>query len=759
MAPGAAPATTVTTATTAPVQVRLDELSPTVVRPGQDLRVQVTVSATAGSGTGPLTARVLTGASAVTGREELASWLHDSSPRPLAGRVATTQQLPAGLPGGGSTTLSLTVPRSQLSRGAPFGAYPLAVEVRSAEGQAGIARTVVPWVGRAEEFEPLRLAWVAPLTLPADPELTAGTDQQVGAAWTRAVGPGGPLQHRLDAASGTPVTWLVDPAVVAPPTRAGGLVTASSPEPAPSLSTPATPSTPTSPTNPTTPALPTPGATSSRTGASSPATSAGSAATAPAAPATPGTAAPSTPSPAPPAASTPAALAGAARDAQQLAARLKALGDDQPLWGLPTHDPDTAALLDSGLDDRLREVLYPSGASPLDAPLGRSLPSSVAWPADGRWDTDRSTQWPLLTGHGAPTAALVSSATVASWRGTTPGAAQRSAGGLPLLAYDERLSAVTAGTRTASDAQLVQEFLGQSLTLLGELPGTRRTALVTIPRDTAMSGPALRRLWTASGTAPWLRQVATSSILGQSPDASGPATGSPHVGVSPLDAERISALEQDAATASGLAQVLPPEQVSAGSWTTGVRDLASARWRGQPGSWETLRHAVTGSLSGTAQGIQVRPSTINFLADTGTIQITVTNALPYAVHGVRLELVPGSPKLRVDRSPGPISVAAGSRTTTQVQVTALGAGTVPLEARLTTPDGTVLGVPTTVDMNVRPTSVWVFVLIAGIVGAILVLGLARSLRRSPTRAQRELGDTHAVADAVLGPHRSPKDLR
>ena len=719
--------------------VRLDELAPAVVRPDQDVTVRVTVSSTSTQASGPLSARVLLGGAPFTQRQALSSWLHATQPRSLATREVATQSLAAGVPAKGSTTATMTIARSALRRGTPFGSYPLAVEVRSGSERVALARSVLPWVSGSQEYEPLRLAWIAPLTLPARRELFAGDVREVGAAWSQTIGDGGVLRQRLDAAVGTPVTWMVDPAVLTPPTGAGGLVTSAS-------------ATPT----------PTPTPTNTTSTSTSPSTRAGVVTPSPAGTSPPGSASPSppasspagqTPPPAPGAASDPLGAAKAAADA--LAGRLKALGDDQPVWSLPAGDPDTAALIRATPDPGLSSVVWPAGSDPLSTVLGRTVTDSIAWPADGSWAEGRTTAWTRTTGGSSPTAAVVSTEAVASpQRQTTPGAAQRSADGTPLLAYDEGLSEVTAGNESSSDTEVVQEFLGQSLTLLGELPGTRRTALVAVPRGTTLSGPALRRLWGATASAPWLRQVDVSSILGQGPQvrqgSQVTSSTTPTRPPSPLDGTTVDELESDLATVEGLRRILPADAPTTRTWTAGIKQLTSSRWRGGSQAWSQLREAVGGSIDAAAHGVQVRPSTINFLADSGTIQITVDNTLPYAVHDVRLELVPGSPKLRVTQSTKSLTIAAGSRTTIQVEVTALGAGTVPLEARLSTPDGIALGSATTVDMNVRPTSVWVFALVAGIVGLILVLGLARSLRRGPTRAQRELGDHEAVADAVLG---------
>jgi len=127
---------------------------------------------------------------------------------------------------------------------------------------------------------------------------------------------------------------------------------------------------------------------------------------------------------------------------------------------------------------------------------------------------------------------------------------------------------------------------------------------------------------------------------------------------------------------------------------------------------------------------------VNFFADRGVLQVTVVNDLAVPVHDVHLTLTPAQPRLLIEQQPGPLKIGAKSRTNVPLDVTAIAAGLVPIEAVLTTPNGTPLGQNARVDVRVQPTSTWIYWVLGGLAGVVLVLGTYRSLRRGSTRASR-----------------------
>ena len=129
--------------------------------------------------------------------------------------------------------------------------------------------------------------------------------------------------------------------------------------------------------------------------------------------------------------------------------------------------------------------------------------------------------------------------------------------------------------------------------------------------------------------------------------------------------------------------------------------------------------------------VKVSASTINFLADSGRLQITVTNDLAVPVEDVKLTVEASNPRLRIDSQPPILRIGPKSKATVSVRVTALAAGSVPLRTTLTTPDGTVIGQGADVQVRVTPTGNWVYWGLAALGGLILLLGIVRTVRRRP----------------------------
>ena len=135
--------------------------------------------------------------------------------------------------------------------------------------------------------------------------------------------------------------------------------------------------------------------------------------------------------------------------------------------------------------------------------------------------------------------------------------------------------------------------------------------------------------------------------------------------------------------------------------------------------------------------MRVAPSRVNFFADKGVMQVTVLNDLPVAIHDVRLTLTPAQPRLRIERQPLPLRIGAKARANVLLPVTSIAAGQVNIDAVLTTPNGTRLGQDATVNVQVQPPASWIYWVLGGLAGIVLILGTQRSLRRGSTRAARD----------------------
>ena len=176
--------------------------------------------------------------------------------------------------------------------------------------------------------------------------------------------------------------------------------------------------------------------------------------------------------------------------------RIAAAAPRHTPWVLPDTDADLAAVAGASTGQSLMRTLV--GRSQAS---GRER-SAVAptWPGPPTAATPRPRETALRRLFRVPAlAGQVTSAAVLSTTGSaiTPGAAQRSTTGLPLLAYDDALSALLARTTSASEGVLsTQQFVADSVALLNELPGTegaqplRRGTTLLQPRPGQRRGPS-----------------------------------------------------------------------------------------------------------------------------------------------------------------------------------------------------------------------------------------------------------------------------
>jgi hypothetical protein len=631
-------------------------------------------------------------------RDAVSRWA-DTTGGQLAAEVARAP-LGADLAPGADASFTLTAPDTAIPHGDAFAVLPLLVDVFGSTSVAtsqgvelGGLHTFLPVLSAVKAYEPFSIAWLVPLTLDPDPALHGMDSAARTAAWTTAIGPGSRLDRVITGTDSSLVTWVIDPAILGPPT-------ASTPE-----------NTSTAP-GPTTTAPPAP----DQGGAQSP------------------------------------DQVAAATTA--LANRLREAAPRHTLWSLPYADPDVTALLP-----------LPSGVSALQA-LIRHTPSldatagparsDIAWPVAGTLTPVREKQLKQAFSPRGLTGVITSASNLTANSGHTPDASRRSSDGLPLLAYDEALSRTFTQTSSSTTGAItIQRFLADTMALLGERPGTpSRSVLVAAPRTFAGDPTVLSSFFAAIAKAPWLIPTTTDQLLAASKVAAeepqallkpvapvsptpSPTRGDPlSPGSSPLTTARLGTISKTISTITGIASIRDDAEPLRTRWADAQNQILSARWRGHGQGIEAIDTATQAAVRAVSQGVRVAPSSVNFFADKGVLQITVVNDLAVPVHDVRLTLTPGQPRLRIEQQPGPLRIGAKSRTNVQLHITAIAAGLVPIMAVLTTPNGTPLGQNARVDVRVQPTSTWIYWVLGAVAGIILVLGTYRSLRRGSTRAAR-----------------------
>lgn len=423
--------------------------------------------------------------------------------------------------------------------------------------------------------------------------------------------------------------------------------------------------------------------------------------------------------------------------------RIRAAAGAHSPWVLPDTDADVSAAADGGQAGGLVASLVGRAQAAAQSLGGRA---DIVWPADGRHTQPRESALRRIyegTGLGAQVAAR------SSLPDAPQSAVQRSADGLPLLVYDDQLSELVASLSSPSEGVLAsQRLIADSVALLDERPGTSgRSVFGVAPRGFDPDTGAVAGFFATAAAVPWLEPTDTPTLLREAarapqlsgatrptPQPTAASTTDPYAGTAPvLTPARAAQLEGGLATVRGVALIRDDGDDFRRTWVRATEQLASVRWRTAPAAWSRLRAGVVTATEETTSAIKVSERNVNFLADTGRLQITVTNELDVDVENVKLTLAPENPRLRIDSQPPLLRIGANSRATTVVDVTTLAAGLVPIRTTLTTPDGTVIGQGANVRVRVTPTGDWVYWVLGAVAGIILVLGIWRSVRHKPER--------------------------
>lgn len=210
--PAWAATSTAGTAATAAITVAIDEVTPSVLHPGEDLTVTAVVRNDGPADVDGIRAALRLNRFRPASRAELDDWVSGTGGA-VGTRVAVGQ--PVALPAGGSTTVTLTVAARDvrlLDLPGTWGPRGLAVEVLDDRGtQLTVQRTFALWM-RDEAVPQVRVSIIAPVTgSPGDAGL--GDD----------VGPGGRLRDLVDLAAVEPdLDLAVDPALLADAADGGG---------------------------------------------------------------------------------------------------------------------------------------------------------------------------------------------------------------------------------------------------------------------------------------------------------------------------------------------------------------------------------------------------------------------------------------------------------------------------------------------------------------------------------------------------------
>jgi hypothetical protein len=268
-----------------------------------------------------------------------------------------------------------------------------------------------------------------------------------------------------------------------------------------------------------------------------------------------------------------------------------------------------------------------------------------------------------------------------------------------------------------------------SLIELNELPGTTRHRVVVLERDSASTSFA-DDLADVVDAVPWLE----SSGPGETVHDGALVNVTPPAETTVLDDARARNLLTTVRRLPPAASVRADDGSDLATRGADVLDqLVSLRWRGAPEEWTTAYQPIGMAVSETFTGLAIPSRDISFLADSGLLRVTVENSLDTDIENAVLDLTVENPILRIESGPQSVEVGADSRTTLGFDAVAIASGRVDVTATLRAPDGTILAEPTEFSVRVSPTADWIYWVLGGLGGLVLVIGLVRTVtRRRPS---------------------------
>lgn len=394
-----------------------------------------------------------------------------------------------------------------------------------------------------------------------------------------------------------------------------------------------------------------------------------------------------------------------------------------------------------------------AGKQVVDRELSTDARADVAWPAGGAVDggiagyAERLGLGTVLaTGDGVrrSSGALVTA-------GATDDRAVALGERLTALTYDSTIASLLARNRPgtgAADAPLRlglrQRLLAESLTVVRELPYAPRALVVVPPRR--MSAGVVRAVAEAVSEgrdAGWLEPSRLEvAVHDPEPGQLREAMGYPvALRASELPARSLGAVARDLRRLRALSKVLSdPGRTTAAAHAAMARAV-SMSWRGDPAGARSYRRGVSRYLSASIESVRLVPkTTVTVAGQSATIPVTVDNGLQQDLVGVELRVVSSRPERldTVDRAVGVRASRAVSRTV-RVRVRAHANGPVRLTARLyTSSDGRPWGRPIAFTAEVRSVPSGAVAFVAGGVG-LMVLAAAVRLRRTRARGGESPG--------------------
>lgn len=669
--PSAAPAGEATPAeATLPVTVTVTQVSPQVLRPGEDLTVRATLHNTSTDPAENLRATVRMSRTQMSTRTSLQSWADAGSTR-SAGTSLKSVPLPGTLAPGATASVELVVPAASLglsTSAQAWGARGLAVEATADGRQLGLARTFALWL--PQDDVALSSATSVSVLVPVvatDGSLPATTTPGTGTPTASPTSPTSTTAPTDDATSSSDAeTETIDPAL-APGSRLGSLLSL----------------------------------TAHRTAVSW--------------------------------AVDPALLTRAATGGTTAREWLSLLGEattHREVFALPYGDPDLSAIAHAGTDDLANQADTLTGSQ--EWVTAHSARTGLQWPAAGGADGSTLALTARLGASAVVVGSQDLSTPNLSYTPTGLATVTTASGAVPALVPDATLSDLLT-TSAGSPAGAAQRILAETAVLSRERPNDNRHVLVTTPRDWAPDAAVAGAQLDALSSAPWVTEAPVSSLISAKvPDVARtdlPATTVAAAEISPSTLTTLIGEQQALSTFATV--VADPTSLLAGTQELTLAPL-SVGWRADAAGRDQLVQSTVTELTARRSGISVvSGSDVTLIARSSEVPISVHNDLDQAVT-VRLHLAPQSACLVVPTAPT-VTVAAHDTVSARVPFSAVATCDVVVDVVLTTPDGTPVAATTQFTVRARADWETVgTAVVAGLLVVGLVFGVWRTVRRGQT---------------------------
>lgn len=742
-ATAASAATPTSSATPQRFAITLDELAPKVLHAGDTLTLRGTMVNTSGETLTSVSYALRISTQRITTRYQLAQ---DADPKTTFGivlsstrqRVNDDGQLAPGQRV--SWQLSLPIDRVSMPTSADqFGAFPIAVEITS-RGESGTQQNRLPttmmWMPKGAHFTPTKISWLWPVV--------DGIHRGLGDTFTddtlaTDLAPDGRLGKLISTAtaSKTPVTYVVDPALVDDATAMAATASATGTGGSGGSGDGAAPAPSTSPATPKASATKTP--TPKATGTSKPAASA-------------------TAQPTPyqvatdPSGKRTRSGTGAATAADWLGKlRAAATAPGSGLVALPYGDADLVALDRAGLDKEMA-IARSTGLSMLRSELAAPSSPDLVWPVGGQIDEATLDD---LASDLVTTVVLDGRALQPQDPNALAGPRadlQTPSGSVRALLTDPTINdllanpgSVSGGARAAE-----QRFLAETMLVTEQRPGSGSSLVLAPPRHLNVNS-YLAALLADSGSVPWLDAVNVGVIAAEPADdvarqqLSYPSSAR-NAELPPQVLNAITPLRDGlAAFNSILGQTTADPFI--GQANEALVRAESSSWRDQPQRATAIIDAVAGELQARTNKVFIsKPGLITLTSRKQKIPLTVVNNLPESVT-VQISLrAVNAPRLTVTPIE-PITVGGGgSRHEVVIEVEATTGGRFEVQAQLTTADGRPIGQSVSFEMNSTAYGAVALAIAGGAAGLLFLLSGVRIYRRVRRRRDGP-PDADATGDA------------